>query len=290
MTGKIVLRSADEFMADYVSKYRPIYPLFMSNSQSYALEVGKLNFKRMEAVGDIRNKHLTPKDSHIHQLSAVEKSKVFKLYPEASQFVQSNFQDKKQNEDLVKQFLDEHQRQYDEMFLLGDGTASNNVYNNGLFWSADANWTEESGATVDGDGVDPLIDMHAKVMATAEDADLIAGRKVIIFYGEDILARYNGVYAATSMPFKKVLKETLESNFSLAKLPADITPANANGWIVANLDQCKLHHSLLPKLIDQGVNGEKMHSWHNFAFGSCMLEVLASGAVIKQPATIDLGE
>ncbi len=289
MTNKNVLRSADQYMADYVSRYRPLYPLFLDNSQAYALEVGKLNFKRLEAVGDIRSKHYTPKDSHIHQVGAIEKSKTFKQYPLASQFTQSNFQDSKQNEDVVRQILDEHQKQFDELFLLGDGTSSSNVFNNGLFWSGDANWVEEGSATIDGDSVDPLIDFHAKIMASAEEADLIAGRKVIVLYGEDIIALYNAVYQANAMPFKGVLKSNLENNFSVAKMPAAITPANANGWIVANLDQTKLHYSMLPRLLDQGVNAEKMHSWHNFAMGSCMLDVLASGAVIKQPATIDLG-
>jgi hypothetical protein len=30
-----------------------------------------------------------------------------------------------------------------------------------------------------------------------------------------------------------------------------------------------------------------MYSWHNFIMGSCMLELLASGAVIKQPLTVE---
>lgn len=291
MTNKIVLRSVDQLMNDYVPLYKPLYPLFLqSGGKNYSMDVGKLNFKRLEAVGDIRSKHYTPKDTHIHQIGAKESQKTFKKYPLASQFIQSTFQDQAQNEAVVKQVLDEHQRQYDELFLLGDGTASNNVFNNALFWSADANWVEESSATVDGDGVDPLIDLHKKVMTTVEDADLVAGRKVIIFYGTTIIPYYNGVYAATSIPFKKVLRETLDANYSLARIPADITPANSNGWIIANMDQVSLHHTLLPQLLDQGVNAEKMHSWHNFAMGSCMLEVLAGGAVIKQPATVDLGE
>jgi hypothetical protein len=287
MTNKIVLRDADQLMADYVSTYQPLYPLFMSGGQAYPMEVGKLNFKRMEAVGDIRSKHITPKDTHIHQLGAVEKSKSYKQYPLASQFVQSNFQDTRQNEDLVKQFLDEQEKQFDELFLLGDGTASNNVFNNGLFWSGDANWIEESSAEVDTDA-DPLIGLHAKVLEIAEDAELISGRKIILFYGDTVMAQYNSVYVASSRAFKAVLKEALEPNFSVGRIPSAITPSGAAGFIIANLDQVKMHHQGVPKLLSQGVNEEKMHTWHNFVMGSAMLEVLTSGAVIKQPITFEV--
>lgn len=286
MTNKIVLRDADQLMADYVSRYQPLYPLFMAGGQSYPMEVGKLNFKRMEAVGDIRSKHITPKDTHIHQLGAVEKSKSYKQYPLASQFVQSNFQDTRQNEDLVRQFLDEQEKQFDELVLLGDGTASNNVVNNGLFWSGDANWVENSSAEIDTDA-DPLIGLHAKVLEVAEDAELVSGRKIILFYGDTVMAQYNSVYAASSRAFKAVLNEALEPNFSVGRIPAAITPSGAAGFIIANLDQVKLHHQGVPKLLAQGVNEEKMHTWHNFVMGSAMLEVLASGAVIKQPLTFE---
>lgn len=287
MTNKIVLRDADVLMADYVSRYQPLYPLFMAGGQSYPMEVGKLNFKRMEAVGDIRSKHITPKDTHIHQLGAVEKSKSYKQYPLASQFIQSNFQDSKQNEDLVKQFLDEQEKQFDELFLLGDGTASNNVVNNGLFWSGDSNWLENSSAEIDTDA-DPLIGLHSKVLEVVEDAeDAASGRKIILFYGDDVIAQYNAVYAASSRAFKAVLREALESNVSVGRIPSAITPSGANGIIVANLDQVKMHHQGVPRLLAQGVNEEKMHTWHNFVMGSTMLEVLAYGAVLKQPLTFE---
>jgi hypothetical protein len=70
-------------------------------------------------------------------------------------------------------------------------------------------------------------------------------------------------------------------------MPQAVTPASSHGWLIANLDQVKLHYTSLPQLKDQGVNAEKMYSWHNFLMGSCMLEVLADQAVIKQPVTIE---
>lgn len=286
MTNKVALRTIEEFMADYQPVYQPIYPLFLGKSQAYSEEVGKLDFKRVNTVGDIRAKHITPKDTEIRQIAVNESSKTFKKYFLANQFTLSALQEQRGVEDVVAQVLDEHQKQMDELFLLGEGTSNSTMINNGLFHSNDSNYVLESSVEIDTDA-DPLIDMHSKVMANAMDADQLSGRKVILFYGADVLAKLNGIYAASNSPFRKVLSESLGSEYSIAKLPSAVTPSSSNGWIVANLDQVKLHYTTLPQLKDQGVNDEKMYAWFNFLMGSTMLEVLASGAVIRQPATFE---
>jgi len=284
-TNKISLRTTEEFMSDYTPIYQPIYPLFLGKSQQYANEVGKLDFRRVEAVGDIRAKHITPKDSEIRQVSVMEGKKSFKKYFLANQFTMSQVQDRQGLEEVVAQVLDEHQIQADELFLLGEGTSNSTMLNNGLFHSNDANYTlKDSVAIASGDG--RLADFHAKVVATAQDADQVAGRKIIVFYGTDILPLFNGIYADAARPFKAVLKEVLGDNFSLVQMPKASTPAGVSGWIVANLDQCKLHYTALPQLMAQGHNEEKMYYWNNFLMGSMMLEVLANDGIIRQPATL----
>jgi len=284
-TNKIVLREVDAFMSDYVPVYKPIYPLFLTKSQQYASEVGKHNFRRVNTVGDIRAKHITPKDTEIRQIAVQEGLKSFKKYFLANQFQMSALQDRQGAEEVTAQVLDEHQIQMDELFMLGDGTAGNNVLNNGLYWSADPNYTLESSTQIALSG--RLGDFYTKVATTVEKASQLAGRKVIIFYGSSILPLYNSIYSETSRPWKSVLREVLGGEYSDIALPAASTPNGANGWIVANLDQCKLHYTVLPQLLAQGVNDEKMYVWNNFLMGSTMLEVLAANAVIRQPATLE---
>lgn len=286
MTNKIVLRSVDEMMADYVPTYQPFYPILLGKSQSYSEEVGKITFKRLEAMGDIRAKHLTPKDTEIRQIAVTEKSKVFKKYFLANQYTQSQLQDMAQNEDVVKQVLDENQKYMDDLVLLGEGTSAATVVNNGLFWSGDANYVLESSAEVQNDNA-WLTDLHAKVVTTKLKADLVAGRKVVVFYGADMLPKVNGIYAASAMPFKAALQQVLGGNYSIAELPADVTPSGTNGWMIINQDQVKLHYTILPQLKAQGINEEKMYSWHNFLMGSAMVEVLAHKGVIRQPVTFE---
>ncbi len=286
MTNKIVLRTVEEFMAGYVPIYQPIYPLFLEKSQAYSEETGKIDFKRVDTVGDIRAKHMTPKDSEIKQIAATEKSKTFRKYFLANQFVQSSLQDPRGLEDVVSQVLDEHQKQADDLLLLGEGTDASTMTNNGLFWSADSNYSlQGSVAVAAGTAADHLADLHAKVVSAALVCNAVAGRKVVIFYGSTMLAKVNGVYATSSMPWKEVLSKVLGSNYSIVELPAAVTPSATNGFIIANLDQTKLHFTTLPKLLAQGVNEEKMYSWHNFMMGSMMLEVLASLGIYRQPTT-----
>ena len=66
-------------------------------------------------------------------------------------------------------------------------------------------------------------------------------------------------------------------------MPADVTPASEDGWLIANRSQVKLHYTTLPGLKAQGVNEEKMYSWHNFLMGSSMVDVMAADAIIRQP-------
>lgn len=283
-TNKLVLRSPEELMADYVPTYMPFYPILLGNAQAYPEEVGKMTFKRLEAVADIRTKHFNPKDTHVHQIQVVEKSKIFKKYFFAAQFVQSSLQDQDQNEDVVKQVLDENQKYMDDMVLLGEGTSASTMVNNGLFWSADPNYLLESSTALSAtDSHFPAI--HASVVAEKLKADVLTGKKVVVFYGSTMLGKLSGIYATSSVPFRSALAAALGPNYSITELPSEVTPASANGFMILTPNQIKLHYTCLPKLDGQGTDERNREVWHNFLMGSTMIEVKASKAIIRQPHT-----
>lgn len=282
-SNKIVLRDVDQIMADYVPTYQPLYPLLLGKSQSYPEEVGKLNFKRLEAVGNIRNQHYNPKDTHVHQINVVEKTKTFKKYFLASQFVQSSLQDRSQNEDVVKQVLDENNKLMDDLVLLGEGTSASTMINNGLYWSSDANYLLESSTELASTG-GHLPALHASVIAEKLKADSVAGRKVIVFYGSTMLSKLCGIYDS-SVTFKSALQSAIGGNYSIVELPSEVTPATSYGFMIINLDQVKLHYTTIPVLKDQGVDARNMEVWHNFLMGSAMVEVLAYKGIIRTPHT-----
>jgi len=287
-TNKVQLRTVEEFMSDFQPVYKPLFPLFLDKSQAHTAEVGEAKFKRAEAVGDIRAHRITPKDTAIKQIAVGEGSKTFKKYFLANQFILSQLKSREGAEDVIAQVLDEHNKQADDLLLLGEGTSAGTVQNNGLYWSADPNYRLESSAAVAaGTASDHLKDMHSKLMATVALGDHLSGRKALIIYGSTAGTKLDSLYANTDRPFKGVLSEVLGSEISVVKLPSAVTPSSANGWILVNLDQVKLHYiaSGLPKLADQGVNDEKLYAWFNFLLGSMMLEVLADDAIVRQPVT-----
>jgi hypothetical protein len=275
-------------MSDYKPKYQPLYPLMMSSSQSHSQEVGTLAFKRLEAVGDIRAKHITPKDTEIAQVGAKEGSKTFKKYFLANQFRHSLLQNPEGNDGVNVQILDEYQKYFDELVFLGEGTADNNVKNNGVFWSGDDNHITNSSYEVLEDANDNyLADLHTKIVGVASDqADLIAGRKALLVYGTSIQPLFDSLYPASQKPFKAALAEVLGANYSMAKMPAGTYASGANGFLIVNLDQIKFHYAALPALMARGVNEESMYEWNNFLMGSAMVDVIASGGIIKQPLTL----
>ncbi len=287
-TNKLVLKDVDQFMADYQPIYQPIFPLFLSNAQQYNEEAGLVNFKRLEAVGNIRQQHITPKDTDIKQIAVKEGSKTFKKYFLANQFVQSNFQDQSRTDDVVRQVLDEHNRHMDEILVTGEGTQNSDVVNNGLFWSGDSHLVVNGSEELDTDAdVNGAIALHQKVVAQAEIANATAGRKMVIFYGANVVPIANGLFASNPVPVRRVILDSLGAGYSAMNLASTLTPASQHGFMIVNLDQVKLHWCAIPKLKDQGINAEKMYSWHNFLMGSCMLELLRPGSIIKQPLTVE---
>lgn len=285
-TNKIVLKEVEQFMSDYAPVYQPIYPLLMGKSQQYPAQVGKLEFRRVNTVGDIRAKHLTPKDTEMKQISVNEGKKTFKKYFLANQFTVSSLQDPEGIEEVNAQVLDEHHKQMDELVLFGEGTSDSTMINNGLFWSNDPNYLLQSSSELaKGVAEDHLKAMHTKIMEQVALADVNAGEKLIMVYGTTACAKFDSLYANTDAPFKRVLADVLGPSYSLAKMPPAVTPNSANGFIVVNLDQIKLHYTRLPALDDQGVNDEKKYAWFNFLMGSAMVEVLVKDGIIRQPVT-----
>ena len=280
MTNKIVLRTIEEFLTGYKPNYNPIMPLFLGKSKQYATEVGKVNFTQVDAVGDLRGRVISPKDTEMHQVGSKESKKSFVKYFLGAKYKQSTLQDRQGVEDVQAQVLDEHNKQSDELAL---GTS----LNSGIYTSTDPNYVLSPAYEVqkETDGTH-LNDLYAKMIADIELAQQIDGQLLVLTYGALFTPKYNSLFAATSKPFSEVIGGAAPG-VSFAKMPVAITPANANGYIIINLDQILLHYTLLPTIKAQGINEEEMYAWTNFLMGSCMVEVKALGGITRQPITFE---
>lgn len=286
MTNKVVLKTVEQYMDDYVPVYQPLYPQLLSagTARLHPEVVGQHEFRRVEAVSDLRGKRYTPKDTVMQQIAVNETKKPYKKYFLANQFIISQLQDQEGTESVIRQVLDEQNKQMDELVLYGEGTSNSTMLNNGLYWSNDPYFLEESSTAIASS--ERLSDFHNKVITTANKADVVAGRKLILFYGASILPLYDSLYSSTQIAWKQALQDVLGENFSLMKMPTDITLNGAGGWIVVNLDQVVMHYCKPPMLDARGSNDEMKYNWFNFLMGSTMVECIAKNAIIKQPATL----
>lgn len=282
-TNKVQLRTVEEFMSGYVPTYQPLYPLLLGKSQAYSEEVGKINFHRLEAVGDIRAKHITPKDTEIQQIAVKDSYKTFKKYFLAKQYVQSSLQDRGDIEGVVSQVLDEHQKHMDDLVLLGEGTSASTMINNGLFWSGDSNYVLNNSDELD-NAPDTQGQLYDSILAAWNQGADVAGSKAVIVYGSTALSKLDSLIPEQAVSARSLLEPVVGK---IVRMPSAVTPSGTNGVIVVNRDQVKLHYTVLPSLKDQGVNAEKMYSWHNFMMGSAMVEVLASAGIVRQPWTFE---
>lgn len=285
MTNKIVLKEAEQFMSDYTPVYQPIMSLILqAKNQSYSQQVGQVDFKRVKTVGDIRLKDITPKDTEMKQVAVGDEKKSFKKYFKGKQFRQSNLQDAEGNQDVVAQVLDENNKLADEILLYGEGTQNSDVINNSLFFSQDSNFVANSSAAISATPTH-IDNLYTKIMEIANIADQVAGRKLLLVYGATAISKLDTLFSSTGKSLKQVLQENLPG-YQIAKVPTDVAPAGgALGFLIVNLDQIKVHYTLLPELHAQNVNEEGMYTWHNFLMGSFMVEVLTLNALIKQPVT-----
>lgn len=284
-TNKIGQRTTDEFMNDYSPVYQPIYPLLMKNAVQHNEVVGDVNFKRASVVGDIRAKHILPKDTEIRQVAVAEGKKNFKKYFLGNQYQVSHQQSQEDTDTVIAEVLDENHKLFDEIMSMGEGTANNNVVNNGLFWSSDPNFITNSTANVSGSGDTQLINLHNAIVAAVSPAKKLAGEKVIFVYGTTVLTALNSLYTATTASFRKTLQDALGSEFTIVEMPDNTYPGGALGFLVVNLDRIKVNYVRLPDVKSSGSNEENGYNWVNFLMGSVMIDVNASGGIIKQTLT-----
>jgi molybdopterin converting factor small subunit len=285
VTNKLVMRTPEEFMNDYVPVYQPLYPLLMKKSQAYSQIIGQVDFKNVKTVGDIRAKHITPKDTEIAQVAVADGKKTFKKYFLGNQYTQSMLQDLADAEQVVAQVLDEHQKQQDELALFGDSQdGGTTVVNNGLIYSLDENYTLLAAGDAIAAGDSRLALLHAKIMKAVRIAKKVPGEKAIVVYGSTILDAMDSLYEGQAVSFREVLEGALGEGISIAEIPDEVAPAG-NGLVIVNLDQIKTHYVALPKVDAQGENQEKRYVWTNFLMGSMMIECLVKNAIVRQPIT-----
>lgn len=276
MTNKIVFRSVEEFMSGFTPRYTSLMALFLDGARQHEANVGEAKYNGISAMGDIRSRRITPKDTELHQIGAGPGSKTFKKYFLGSQYIQSNLQDRQGYEDVVAEALDEHNKHNDEIFLGGDGQ------NNGLLVSSDPNFTLRSS-----DEMADLDELYNTIVAQALIANEIEGKKVLLYFGDTMSTKFNSLFGTNKVPFSAALAEAdALADYDFIKVPTSVLPASlTGGFAIVNMGKIQVHYMLLPEVNNQGTNDEKNYAWTNFLQGSSMVDVKTKDGIIVQPVT-----
>lgn len=281
MTNNIVFRTVSEFMSGYTPQYTPLMPLFLAGARQHEAVVGEHKYDQVRAVGDLRSRVITPKDTEIFQVGANSGNKSFKKFFLGAQYIHSNLQSRQGYEDVVAEVLDENFKFNDEIFF--SGQVNGVQQNNGLLVSSDPNFQLRSApgniTTLDG--------LYSEIMAEALIANEMEGQKILLYFGDTMSSRFNSLFTETKTPLSAVLAESdAMSEYDFIKIPTAQLPSSlTNGFAIVNMGKIQVNYTILPEVNKQGVNDEKNYAWTNFLMGSSMVDVKAPGGIIVQPLT-----
>jgi hypothetical protein len=277
-TNKPILRTAEEFASDYSPVYPAIYPAFLSGAQAKAYErvEGTQKVKGVEAIGDMIAKKFSSKDTLIHQLHGKENEFNFDKNFYLAEYKTGINQSAEGDPALVAEFIDNQNVKLDQLLLFGDEG------NQGLYTNNSAKYiTETPISSIDASDKNAF---YEAIMGTAEEADKMAGSKVIMFYGEVTRRLWRaGLFSTGQASVQSNLMSALGSEYTPLLMPSQIAP-NAEGWMVINMNKIKVHHHGAPWM-EPGEDLPRRLRYVHFLIGSVGVELMQSGAILKQAVT-----
>lgn len=277
-TNKPILRTAEEFAAGYTPVYSPIYPLFFNapNAVSYERVEGTAKTKGVEAIGDMIAKKFSAKDTVIHQLHGKATEFSFDKNFYLAEYKTGINQSSEGDPALVSEFMDNQNVKMDQLLLFGDEG------NQGLYTNNSSKYVTESAIA----SIDPTDKQafYEAIMATADEADKIAGSKILMLFGETTRKLWRaGLFSTGVASVKQNLMEALGSEYTPVVMPSQVAP-NAEGWLVINMAKTKIHHHGAPWM-EPGEDAPRRLRYVHFLLGSTGVELQADGAIIKQIVT-----
>lgn len=277
-TNKPILRTAQEFAEGYSPVYPAIYPVFLSGSHSklYERVEGQQTVKGVEAIGDMVAKKFSSKDTLIHQLHGKEKSFSFDKNFYLAEYKTGINQSTEGDATLVQEFIDNQNVALDNLLLFGDEN------NQGLHTNNSSNFVTESPiSSIDPD--DPNAFFQA-IMATAEEADKLAGSKILMLYGTTTRKLWRaGLFSTGQASIQENLLRSLGSEYTPMLMPSQVTP-NQEGWLIINLNKIMVHNHGAPWM-EMGEDLPRRLRFKHFLTGSVGVELKQYGAIIKQVVT-----
>lgn len=277
-TNKPIVRTAEEFAAEYSPVYPAIYPAFLTGAHSkpYERVEGTQKVKGVEAIGDMIAKKFSAKDTLIHQLHGKATEFNFDKNFYLAEYKTGINQSTEGDPQLVAEFLDNQNVKLDQLLLYGDEG------NQGLYTNSSNYYVSESAIG----SIDPSNknEFFEAIMATAEEADKLAGSKVLMLYGETTRKLWRaGLFSTGVASVQANLMTALGSEYTPMLMPSQVAP-NAEGWLVINMNKIRIHNHGAPWM-EPGEDAPRRLRYVHFLIGSVGVELMQTGAIIKQEVT-----
>jgi hypothetical protein len=277
-TNKPTQKTAEEFAEGYQPVYPAIYPVFLTgaHSKSYERVEGTHTAKGIEAVGDMVAKKFSSKDTVIHQLHGKQTSFTFNKNFYLAEYKTGINQTTEGDASLVQEFLDNQNLALDQLLLFGDEG------NQGLYTNNSGNYVTKSAiASIDASDKDAFVQA---VVNSADEADLIAGSKVIMFYGAETRKIWRaGSFSTGQASVRENLLRALGPDYTPMLMPSQVTP-QAEGWMIINMNKIVVHNHGAPWM-EPGEDAPRRLRYVHFLIGSVGVELKQLGAILKQPVT-----
>lgn len=278
-TNKPILKTAEEFASSYSPVYPAIYPAFLTGAHAKAYErvEGTQKVKGVEAIGDMIAKKFSAKDTLIHQLHGKETVFNFDKNFYLAEYKTGINQSTEGDDQLVAEYTDNQNVKLDQLLLFGDEG------NQGLYTNSSSNYVSESAiSSID---ASEKTEFFEAVMATAEEADKLAGSKVLMLYGEVTRRLWRaGLFSTGVASVQTNLLNALGSEYTPMLMPQQVTPNGVEGWMVINLNKIMVHNHGAPWM-EPGEDAPRRIRYVHFLLGSVGVELKQLGAIIKQPVT-----
>lgn len=275
-TGHIGTLDIEKMNESFIPAYAPLFSLFLGKSEEYEAKEGNVSFKEVETVGDVKAKRISPKTTELELINTRISKKTFNKYYHGIKYTVSELQSDESFQKTVNQVLDEHSKQFDEIFVTGDSL------NNGLLVSTDSNYVLKASVNVGTTLAAKQSALLAKIAEILEDMKSIAGSKTLYYYGiSDVINSVD----TNGLPFKRILMDVLGEEVEIVKIPTESLGAFATlkGFAIVCHDQVNFNYTALPYVKATDINEEGGYRWARFLSGSSMLDVEAKGAVQHQP-------
>lgn len=270
----------------YMPSYTPLFPI-LTKTKKYDEFIGEVKLKETSVIGDARAREINAQDTEFKHAKSAQATKNFNKYFKGIKHIVSGFVDNSDFQKVSDEILDINLMEFDKAFFTGDANSSGAIRNNGLWLSNDPNYILKASQNL---GANPTQDDWKTLFdALIREAESKLGNaaKVILLAGT-AATKLGKFVPGTTTTYIRAIQNAytdLGKQVTIEAVPTNLEDETTNGVLLLTPSQILHHYTALPYIKGNGYNDENSYTWMSLIYGSSMVDVQKSGAIIKKPLT-----